>query len=281
VPVLAAVVLQRASRQVVVIEPPAYTRSRFIRRWIGVSLFILIALCLLGRVPIALFCQSIAGTALQGGDYAKASRWLDRAVAFDPSLNEVGSYHVQRGQIDWLVFHDTQGQDSLAYSATVAYQRGKYQVAYQDLFQIWKLQPTTRWITVEFDKVMMRAIESKGPLQLGVSTSNVQTSLNADYRSLPYVQELLQVNPSNVYAHYVLGRIYCDQKSYLECTREMQKVIAFAPNKDIQSSAYTYIGLSEAGQGNYITSRTFLMMAVELDANYCNSTARQELSGLR
>ncbi len=278
-PVLAAVVLLRSSRQVVVMEPLAYTRSR--RRWMGVSLFILIALYLLGRVPIALFCESIAGTALQGGDYAKASLWLDRAVAFDPSLNEVASYHVQRGQINYFVLHDTQGQDTLAYSASVAYEGRKYEVAYRDLFQIWELHPTTPWITVEFDKVLMHSIEDRKPLRLGIVSSNIQTSVIADSYSLPYVQELLQVDPSSVYGHYVLGRIDCDLKLYLECTYEMQKVIALSANNDIQSSAYTYIGLSEADQGNYITSRTFLMKAVQLDPNYYNNTAREELSGLR
>jgi tetratricopeptide (TPR) repeat protein len=277
-PVLAAVVLLRSSRQVVVMEPPAYTSSR--RRWIGVSLFILIALCLLGRVPIALFCESIAGTALQGGDYAKASRWLDRAVAFDPSLNEVAFYHVQRGQIDYFVFHDTQGQDSLAYTASVAYQGRKYQEAYLDLFQTWQLHPTTPWITAELEKVIMRSIEVRKPLQSRITSSGMQPPVNADNRSLSYVQELLRVDPSNVYGHYILGRIDCDLRLYLECTHEMQKVIALSSNKEIQSSAYIYIGLSEAGQGNYITSRIFLMKAVQLDPGYYNNTAREELSGL-
>lgn len=280
VPALAALVLLRASRDVVVIEPPAYTRSRSIRSWVGVALFLLIALCLLGRVPIALGCEAIASNALQDGDYINASHWLDRAVLFDPSLDNVASYHVQRGQIDYFVFHDTQGQDSQVYFAFIAYQRHDYQVAYQDLFQTWKLHPATPWITAEFDKVVMRSIESRGPLQLEIASSDFQTAIKDDNRSLPYVQELLQVDPSNVYGHYVLGRIECDIQSYLECTREMQKVIALSRDKDIQSSAYTYLGLSEAGQGNYIASRTFLMEAVKLDPNYRNNTARQELSGL-
>ena len=277
-PALAAVVLLRASQHVVVIEPPAYTGSR--RRWIGIALFILVVLCLLGRVPIALFCESMADTGLRGGDYAKASRWLDRALAFDPALNEVASYHVQRGQIDYFVFHDTQGQDSLAYSASVAYQGKKYREAYEDLFQIWQRHPTTPWIAAEFDMVMMRSIEGMRPLQFGVTSTDFEASIQADNRSLSYVQVLLQVNPSSVYAHYVQGRINCDLKFYLECTREMQKVAALTANKDMQSNAYTYMGLSEAGQGDYITSRAFLLKAVQLDPYYCNNTARQELSGL-
>jgi lipoprotein NlpI len=60
----------------------------------------------------------------------------------------------------------------------------------------------------------------------------------------------------------------------------MQKVIALSQNKDIQSTAYTYLGLSEAGQGDYSASRTFFMKAVQFDPNYRNNTAREELSGL-
>jgi len=280
VPVLAAIVMLRASRRVPV-EPLAHTKSRFSRRWIGIALFVLIAVCLLGRVPIALFCESVASTALQGGDYPRASRWLDRAVAFDPAITDVASYHVQRGQIDYFVFHDTQGTDSQAYIAFMAYQRANYRIAYQDLFQIWQLHRTTQWITASFDQVMMRSIESKGPIKFGVDSNNFRVSVKEDYSSLPYVQELLLVDPSSVYGHYVMGRIDCDLQAYVACTHEMQQVIALATNKDIQSTAYTYIGLSEAYQGDYIASRAFLMKAVDLDPNYHNNTAREALSGLR
>ena len=60
----------------------------------------------------------------------------------------------------------------------------------------------------------------------------------------------------------------------------MTKVIQLSRNADIQSSAYTYIGLSIAGQGNVVDARKFLFQATKLDPAYHNNTAREELSGL-
>jgi hypothetical protein len=60
----------------------------------------------------------------------------------------------------------------------------------------------------------------------------------------------------------------------------MIAVTQISSNADIQSSAYTYMALSDAGQGNVVEERMLLFKAVELDPNYHNNTAREELSGL-
>jgi Tfp pilus assembly protein PilF len=49
---------------------------------------------------------------------------------------------------------------------------------------------------------------------------------------------------------------------------------------DLQSSAYTYIALSQLQQGKTANARRLLLKAVELDPEYSNNTAREELSGL-
>ena len=61
----------------------------------------------------------------------------------------------------------------------------------------------------------------------------------------------------------------------------MYKVIRFSTDIAVQSSAYTYIALSDAQQGDYTSSRRFLLKAIALDPAYRNNTAREELSGLR
>ncbi len=102
-----------------------------------------------------------------------------------------------------------------------------------------------------------------------------------DDKALPQLQYLLQIDPANVYAHYTIGRIEYNEHDYIDCTRQMWLVNQLSMNQEIQSSAYTYIGLSEAGQGDYTDSRLFLFKAVALDPHYYNNTAREELSGLR
>jgi Tfp pilus assembly protein PilF len=60
----------------------------------------------------------------------------------------------------------------------------------------------------------------------------------------------------------------------------MIKVIQLSRNTDIQSSAYIYMGLSIAGQGDVVNARKLFFKALDLDPSYHNNTAREELSGL-
>jgi Flp pilus assembly protein TadD len=60
----------------------------------------------------------------------------------------------------------------------------------------------------------------------------------------------------------------------------MTKVIELSRNTDIQSSAYTYMGLSIAGRGDVVNARKLLFKALALDPSYQNNTAREVLSGL-
>jgi hypothetical protein len=60
----------------------------------------------------------------------------------------------------------------------------------------------------------------------------------------------------------------------------MDKVIQLSHSEDIQSNAYSYIGLSVAQKGDIAQARTILLYATKLDPNFHNDTAREELSGL-
>ncbi len=83
-----------------------------------------------------------------------------------------------------------------------------------------------------------------------------------------------------MYGEYLVGRIQYDLHDYTGCTEQMVRVIELTSNRDVQSSAYTYMALSDAGKGDYLEERTLLFKAEQLDPNYYNNTARQELSGL-
>lgn len=105
--------------------------------------------------------------------------------------------------------------------------------------------------------------------------------ISNDALAMPWLQRLQEVDPTNVYAQYLMGRIQYDLHYYSSCKEQMYNVIQFSTDAAVQSSAYTYIALSDAQQGDYTSSRRFLLKAVALDPAYRNNTAREELSGLR
>ncbi len=247
-------------------------------RWVKLAFVALFVALLFGRVPLSLFCEYEVNLALAGGAYDQASQWLDSALFFDPLLNQTTYYHMQRGQVLYFLNHDSESDDSRVYLATTSYQQVDYTSAYQQMFAVWERNRTTPWVLHEMSYILMRSAERNRPL--GVDTEPVlQASQNND-QALPVLQELIQIDPGNIYAHYVAGRINYDLHAYVDCTIQMQIVAQLSRNRDIQSTAFTYMGLSEEGQGDFVTSRQFLLKAVELDPNFFNNTAREELSGL-
>jgi len=88
------------------------------------------------------------------------------------------------------------------------------------------------------------------------------------------------VDPSNVYAHYLAGRVYYDLHDFNKSIIQMTTILQLTHNTNLQSSAYTYIALSQLQQGKTASARKLLMQAIELDPDYSNNTAREELSGL-
>lgn len=246
----------------------------------GITLAVVVCLGLLGRVPAAMVCEAEASASLTQADYAQASLWLDRALFFNPVLDQLSSYHMQRGQIRYFLYRDDQSDDSHAYLASIAAQQSHYPDAYQELLGVWKLHRDIPWITSEMDTILEQSAESHGALvnTIGKTPTLVEQK---DDKALPQLQYLLQIDPANIYVHYALGRIEYDKHDYIDCIRQMLFVSHLSINQEIQSSAYTYIGVSEAGQGDYTASRLFLFKAVALDPHYYNNTAREELSGLR
>jgi tetratricopeptide (TPR) repeat protein len=125
------------------------------------------------------------------------------------------------------------------------------------------------------------ALANKTPIaNLNAPLLPVQRITN-DALALPWLQRLEEVDPTNVYAQYLVGRIQYDLHDYAGCQEQMDKVLQLSPDAAVQSSAYTYIALSDAQQGDYTSARRFLLKAVALDPTYRNNTAREELSGLR
>ena len=258
-------------------------KQRDPRQWLALSLAVLLGCFIFGRVPLSMLCDYQANLALSSGNYDSASQWLDDALFFDPGLNQVSYYHIQRGQIRFFVEHDNQGDDSVAYLANNAYQQSDFVTAYQELFGAWERNRNSSWVVDQISLVLMRQVEANRPLSVadpGSDSDPLLVSAQENDKSLPILQSLVQINPGNVYARYVSGRINYDLHAYIDCTTQMQFVSQLSANRDIQSAALTSIGLSEEGQGDFETSRVFLQEAVALDPNYYNNVAREELSGL-
>jgi tetratricopeptide (TPR) repeat protein len=98
--------------------------------------------------------------------------------------------------------------------------------------------------------------------------------------ALFWLRMLSQVDSSNVYASYALGRAFYAQGGYAACIEYMRQALDANPNTNVQSSADTYIALSMIEQGKVAQARQLLLQAVQLDPDFNNNTAREQLSGL-
>ncbi len=236
---------------------------------------LLACLIVIGRAPMATICNYEAKLSLAAGNYTDALRWLDSALALNPEFNQLPAYHEERGQALYFLNPDEQTDNTRAYLAMVYRGQLDNVDAYSELLAGWQRSGTSRWMLDEMSKTLeMQAeyIQSSTALPVKLTTGNIPV--------LPWLETLLQLDDSNLYAQYLEGRMQYDLHNYSACTTYMVNVLLLSQNPAIRSSAYTYMGLSAEGQGNYIDARKLLLKAIELDPAYHNNIAREELSGL-
>lgn len=230
-----------------------------------------------GRAPFGMFCESQASGALAAGNYAPALQWLNAAQLFNPLLNDVAFFHRERGQALYFLHNDDeQNDDARVYLAADYRNQGNLYDAYQQLLIPWKTNRTRSWTNQDLTITLEMLAESKKPLKV-----QPHIALATEEAALQWLQTLSEVDASNVYSRYSTGRINYELQDYNGCTIQMQHILTMSTNSEIQSSAYTYVGLSEEAQGYYALSREVLLRAVKLDPYYRNNVAREELSGLR
>jgi tetratricopeptide (TPR) repeat protein len=273
-PVLSALALLDCRR--LFPRPPRSSSRRAKYRRPALALACLIGAALLLRSPVGLVCEYEANAALSSGQYAQALTWLGAAKSFNPDLDQVAYYHREIGQATYFLHPDQQLADSRIYLAYAYRQQGDYLDAYQELLGLWQLDPRVPWVVSEMSVTLEGLAEFVHPLRGPL----VRKPINDD-SSLPWVLSLIQVDDSNIYGHYLVGRIDYDLHNYAACLSQMTAVLHFSSDMDERSSAYTYMGLSEIGLGNEETGRDLLFEAVTLDPDYRNNSAREELSGLR
>jgi tetratricopeptide (TPR) repeat protein len=241
--------------------------------WLVAGIMLLV---ILGRAPVAMACEYEAKALLSSGAYAAALVWLDTARFFNPALEQTDFYHVERGQALYFLSPAQPNDDSRAYLAFAYQQQGDDLEAYQELLPIWQAGSIDSWKVDELSQVVERLAETPRPLR-NFSIANPRS----DGAALSWQPLLARIDPTNVYSAYMTGRIQYDLHNYTTCIQQLSRVISLSANIDIQSSAYTYIALSENRLGEYAEARNLLFKAVTLDPNYRNNTAREALSGLQ
>jgi tetratricopeptide (TPR) repeat protein len=245
------------------------------RLWWVMGAALLLAV-LLGRGPAALASNFQARHALSVGDYTKALTWLDTARAFNPELDQMASYHIERGQAWYYLRPGEENEETMLYLSSTYQQQKDYLASYQELLIAWNRYNKDAWVRDAVSTTLTSLAEQNKPLA-GIPNNR----LNNDNPSLPWLQELVQIDPDNTYGHYMIGRILYEEHNYTASISEMQSVLDLAQETNFRSVAYTYLGLDSEMLGNASQARTFLFQAVDLDPGYHNNTARQELSGMR
>jgi hypothetical protein len=256
--------------------PSAVEQRRFRpRRLLLLSFACLVLVVVLGRAPAALASNYVAKAALAAGDSLSALRWLDAAHALNPALDQVAYYHIERGQAAYALDPDSTDDDSLVYLAFVYRGQGNNLAAEQELLALLHAHAASPWVVDE----LSLTLETLAEFIQQPNSPPIQRADN-DIAAMTWLQTLVQIDPSNVYGQYVIGRIHYYLRSYSACIGGMTRVLQLSRNADLQSSADTYIGLCMAGEGDIAAERRLLFEAIKLDPLYYNNTAREELSSL-
>ncbi len=282
-PIVSAWLLFAAQRRSPVGPAKKRRTSTRILGW-GLS-FAFVIVC--GRAPASVACDYQAKAALAHGNYAQALQWLNAAIVLNPQLDGMTYYHVQRGEALYYLQPGQLNDDISFYLADTYLQEKDNLSAYRELYVVWQTHPGAGWVMDEMDTLLVNLAENVAPLSsirgsgFNARVITSQAEQKNDQVALSWLQVLSYADPTNVYSHYMMGRIDYDLGNYAASSTQMAQVLALSHNADIQSSAYTYMALSDAGQGDYIDERVLLLQAVALDPAYWNNTAREELSGLR
>ncbi len=259
-----------------IVSVPLYADSKNTTWKYGWLLGLGLLLVLVGRGPAATFCDFEGSQSLSSGNYAKALNWLDWAQALNPSLLQVASFHIERGQALYFLHPKQVNDESHVYLASVYRSQKDFIDSYQELLSMWQAHPTTPWVVSEMSITIERLAEFTSPL----NNAPVVLRPDNDDSALVWIKLLTKVDSTNLYGQYVDGLIMYDLHDYSSCTAQMTIVLNAKPNTDIHSSAITYIALSDIRVGKFREGRNLLFEALKFDPSYRNNTAREALSGL-
>ncbi|WP_146747193.1 tetratricopeptide repeat protein [Thermogemmatispora tikiterensis] len=223
--------------------------------------------------------------AIAAGEYQQALGWLETTRWLVPAVVGSATYEEQLGQtLFGLEAHSQAEVVSFAAAHSLLQQRA-YLRAYQLLFPYWlthtqqqKKDLPEPWLTTALSEALEGLVEAAWP-----SSTLSGDAPERNHRLImaqAWLRQLAQVNPDSLYAHYLLGRADYELHNYQGCLAEMGIGLRLSSDNDLRSSAYTYIGLAEIALGRSTEGREALQIALALDPEYHNNTAREALSGL-
>jgi tetratricopeptide (TPR) repeat protein len=261
----------------------ARTRSIWRRPafWIAASI---LGLILLGRAPAGLVYEYFGRQALIAGQYQTALDLFSQAQALNPALDSMASFHQERGEALYRL-HYQANLDVGLYLAASYRKAGALDQAWLQDQSLAQRYPHDALLQQDMAVTLEALIEhntsvAQLPVNEEAAQQNPQLPIKITNKALGWLDKLLQLEPDNLYAHYLRGRIYFATHTYELATRDFEDTLTLSTDRDMQSAAYTYLAFCRAGVGDYVGERSFLEKAIELDNGYYNTTAREAASGL-
>jgi outer membrane protein assembly factor BamD (BamD/ComL family) len=169
-----------------------------------------------------------------------------------------------------------ENEEAMLYLSATYRQQKDFLSSYEELLIAWNRYSQQSWVQDELSTTLAALAEQRKPVA-GVPSSR----LSKDSSALPWLQDLVQIDPMNAYSHYLIGRIFYEGANYTSSFSHMQSMLDLVQDTNFKSAAYTYMGLNSEMLGLPVQARNFFFQAVDLDTGYHNNTARQELSGMR
>lgn len=245
-----------------------------------------VGVIILARAPAALAAEKLGQDAVTGGDYAAAFARFDWAERLNPNLTAFATFRTQRGEAQYVLGARTSEDASLYLAGQYRTQRS-YLLAWGADFPLLQAHPDDAVVRQDTLLTLERIIESSTnvgltPVDDEAAFHNPTVILKTEEvdSSMPWLDALLRIDPSNVYARYLRGRTLFTLHAYELAGQDFQAILAVSHDAYARSAAYTYEALCRAGLGDYAAERELLQQAVELDDGYYNTTARQAASGL-
>lgn len=259
-------------------------RTAWRRGLVGVA--IVLGALILARPIVAVRLYFDAQSAIKAGNYQPALVNLKRARQLLPTLDALPDFHQYRGEALYQL-GQTQNLDSGLYLAAQYRNSTSLQQALQEDDMLYQRFPNSTLVrqdlalTLEMLANLYTSVKLLVPDNEALATQpQLAATIQIPATALPWLNQLLQIEPDNVYGYYLRGRILFSQQAYENSANDFAQVVNLSHDKEMKSTAYTYWAFCDVGRNNIQGARDLLFTAEKLDDGYFNTTAREALSGL-